>query len=68
MRTTRLVAASALSALLLLPMGAAARTPRTDASVSPAAGFTATITAKAYTRTLAPTSRSAQRASRRARP
>ena len=51
MRTTRLVAASALSALLLLPMGAAARAPRTDASVSPAAGFTATITTKAYTKT-----------------
>lgn len=52
MRTTRLVAASALGALLLLPMGAAARAPRMDASVSPAAGFTATITTKAYTKSL----------------
>lgn len=52
MRTTRLVAASALSALLLLPTAAVARTPKGAQSVAPAAGFTATITAKAYTKSL----------------
>lgn len=48
MRTTRLVAASALSALLVLPTAAAARSPEGVEGVSPAAGFTATLTTKAY--------------------
>lgn len=52
MRTTRLVAVSALSALLLLPTAAVARAPKGVESVAPAAGFTATITTKAYVKGL----------------
>jgi hypothetical protein len=52
MRTTRLVAASALSALLLLPTAAVARSPKGVESVAPAAGFTATVTTKAYFKSL----------------
>ena len=52
MRTTRLVAVSAMVALLLVPVGTAARQPRQEASVTPAAAFTATVSVKPYANTL----------------
>lgn len=51
-RTTRLVAASALGVLVLLPTAAAAKPPKNVETVSPAAGFTAIVTTKAYVKGL----------------
>src|SRR4051794_21375024 len=45
MRSSRLVISGAMSALLLVPVGVAARGPEV-AAVSPAAGFTATISSR----------------------
>lgn len=54
MRTRSFLIATALGALLVVPAGAAAQSPADAAAsaVSPAAGFTATISMRANTRTL----------------
>jgi len=53
MRTTKLVAVSAMAALLLLPIGTAARSPRHQAeAASPATVFTATVSTKVSTKAL----------------